>query len=97
LKFIASHFGAWEDWDEVESHLLGKKVYLDTSYSIPQLGQQKALQFLKEHDHNYFLFGSDSPWGDQCADLETLRRFDLDDEYSALLFGGNALKLLNLE
>jgi uncharacterized protein len=97
LKFIASHFGAWEDWDEVENRLLGRKVYLDSSYSLSQLGEEKALRFLKNHDHNYFLFGSDSPWGDQGADLETLRRFDLDDEYTGLLLGGNAKRLLMLE
>ena len=96
LKLIASHFGAWEDWDEVEEHLIGRRVYLDTSYSIAQLGRERALSMLERHDNNYFLFGSDSPWGDQSEDLKTLRELGLDDRYIHRILGGNAAKLLNL-
>ncbi len=96
LKFIASHFGAWEDWDEVEEHLLGRKVYIDTSYSIPQLGAERAKKMLELHGHDYFLFGSDSPWGDQAEELGMLKQMQLDDGYAARLFGGNALELLKL-
>jgi len=96
LKFIASHFGAWEDWDEVERHLLGKKIYLDTSYAIYTLGIERARRMLEAHAHDFFLFGSDSPWGDQNAELETLRGIGLDNAYTARLLGDNARTLLNL-
>ena len=51
---------------------------------------------LERHDHNYALFGSDSPWGDQSVELDTLKQMELDDAYAAGLFGGNALTLLDL-
>lgn len=96
LKLIASHFGAWEDWDKVEEHLIGRRVYIDTSCSITQLGRERARSMLERHDHRYVLFGSDSPWGDQSQDLETLRGLGLDDIYLHRILGGNAAELLNL-
>ena len=96
LKFIASHFGARGDWGEVERHLIGKKVYIDTSYAMPDLDPERARKMLVNHDRRYFLFGSDSPWGNQASDLETLRGFGLGEDYTANLLGGNAAKLLNL-
>ena len=96
LKLVAPHFGAWEDWDNVEDYLLGKRIYFDTSYSIPFLGNERALRFLQNHPEDFFLFGSDSPWGDQAADLEELRNLELTESRRSKLFGDNAARLLQL-
>jgi predicted TIM-barrel fold metal-dependent hydrolase len=96
LEIIASHYGAWEDWDEVESRLLGKSVYIDTSYSVPFLGADRARDFLLRHPGEFILFGSDSPWGDQQQDLKTIREMDLGDERTEALLGRNAARLLGM-
>ena len=96
LKLITSHFGAWEDWDEVERYLLGKSVFFDTSYSIPFMGPDRARDFLLRHHPGRILFGSDSPWGDQAADLAAIRRMGLDGELTDGLLGENARLLLGL-
>ncbi len=96
LKLIASHFGASEDWDEVEKYLLGKKVYFDSSFSIPYMGLERAKRMLHEHNHDFFLFGTDSPWGDQSEDLAVLRNLVTDQAYLDRLLGGNAATLLGL-
>ncbi len=96
LKFIASHFGAWEDWDEVEKYLIGGKAYLDTSCSIPFLGAERAREMIHRHGYDRVLFGSDSPWADQNSDVEMIRGLGLDDASTAGILGGNAAELLNL-
>ncbi len=97
LKFIASHFGAWEDWDEVENCLLGRQVYLDTSHSVSFIGHKRAREFLLRHPSEYILFGSDSPWGDQKDDVETIRQLHLGARRTEGLLGQNAATLLGLD
>lgn len=97
LKFIASHLGAWEDWDEVERLMLGRQVFLDTSYSVPYLGRERFRRFLESHPADYLLFGTDSPWGGLPEELATIRAFDLPPEREAKILGENAARLLGLD
>ena len=46
LALVTSHLGAWEDWDEVRKRLLGKPVYMETSFSIPYLGGPAAKDYV---------------------------------------------------
>jgi uncharacterized protein len=94
LRLVATHFGAWEDWDEVEKHLLGKEIAIDTSYSLPLLGAGRAKHFLETHPAEHILFGSDSPWGAQRAELEALRAIGLEPDRERRLLGANAEALL---
>lgn len=96
LKLIAAHLGGWEDWDKVESHLLGQPVYIDTSYSLPLIGAERARHFLSRHPEEYLLFGSDSPWSDQGAARAEIEALGLSERLVANLLGGNARKLLGL-
>ena len=64
LKFVSrTHLGAWEDWDDVRSLLLGKPIYMEISYSLEFLSPEKARALLMDHPAEYLLFGTDSPWG----------------------------------
>jgi predicted TIM-barrel fold metal-dependent hydrolase len=96
LRFIASHVGAWEDWDEVERHLLGRAVYLDTAYSHAYLGPARMRDLLLRHPAEFVLFGSDSPWDDQGAALAELRAMRLPPDREGALFAHNARRLLGL-
>ena len=96
LKLITTHYGAWMDWDEVENHLLGKPIYMDGSYSIPQMGFERARSFFLRHPRECVVFGSDSPWGDQQEGLEVLRRMELSQGHLDAVLGGNARRLLGL-
>ena len=42
LRLITSHLGAWEDWDEVRRLLLGKPIYMETSFSVHVMGPEAA-------------------------------------------------------
>ncbi len=97
LKFIATHTGAWEDWDEVEKHLLGKKIYIETSFSLSYLGKEKFKQLLFKHNPEMLLFGTDSPWEDQACALEAICSLNLGPDLEAMILGQNAQKVLKLD
>ena len=97
LVLVTSHIGAWEDWDEVERLMLGKAVYMDVSYSLPQIGAARARDVLTRHPKEYILFGTDSPWADQREAVEAVRALDLGAEREQALFRGNAARLLGLD
>ncbi len=96
LKFIASHFGGWEDWDEVMTHMAGKKIYMETSYSLEIMEKAKALAIIGKHPADYLLFGTDSPWADQKDAVRLVKELGLGSVLEEKLFHGNAERLLGI-
>jgi predicted TIM-barrel fold metal-dependent hydrolase len=94
IKFITSHFGAWQDWDEVEKYLLGKKIYMEISYSLDYMGEQRAYNFFEKHPADYIIFGTDSPWDDQARALQHFRSFKLGQKLEEKILFQNASRLL---
>jgi uncharacterized protein len=94
LEIIAAHLGAWMDWDEVEAHLLGRRVYLDVSTCFDFMAREQADRILRGHPPEQLVFGSDSPWVDQLRTLEQLRSFGLTPTVQEAVEGGNAGRLL---
>lgn len=93
LQVIAAHLGAWMDWDEVETHLLGRAVFLDVSCTFDFIEPTQARRILDQHPADRLLFGSDSPWVDQKKTLDALRGFELPPATESALLGGNAVGL----
>jgi uncharacterized protein len=94
LRLVTTHLGAWDDWDEVEKHLLGLPVYMDISMSIEHLGQTRSRAMLSTHPADRILFGTDSPWTSQSETLRLARSLKLDRERQERLLHLNAEKLL---
>ncbi|MFA6175336.1 MAG: TatD family hydrolase [Phycisphaerae bacterium] len=94
LKFITTHLGAWQMWDEVENELLGKNVYIEISFALEYLSEKRAKQILENHPEDYILFGSDSPWTDQRQTLNLLNKLKLSPERMGKILSANAKKLL---
>jgi len=95
IRMVAAHFGGWEDWEDVKRFLLGRPVWLETSWFLvqrPDAGY--ARQMLLAHDPAYLLFGTDSPWVGQKEELARLRALDLPDELMTGLLDTNAARLL---
>jgi uncharacterized protein len=94
LKFVATHLGAWQDWGEVERHLLGRPVYMETSFALGYLEPREVARLLRAHPREYVLFGTDSPWQDQRASRDGLRALGLGEALERALFYENAARLL---
>lgn len=94
LRFVATHFGGWKLWDEVEEMLIGREIFMEISFALKYLSRDQISRMLKHHPQEYLLFGSDSPWDDQSASLQALSDLSLDAELFAAITGKNAQKLL---
>jgi hypothetical protein len=94
LKFVATHMGAWDDWDEVEKHLLGKPITLDLSLSLELLGAERARSMLLAHPTDRILFGTDSPWASQAQTLRLVRALELGEARERAILYENARRLL---
>lgn len=94
LKFLATHFGAWDDWDDVEARLLGKPVNLEISLTLEFLSRERARKFLFSHPADHLFFGSDSPWGHPGHLLRIIKGLDLPASLLEKLLHANAARLL---
>jgi predicted TIM-barrel fold metal-dependent hydrolase len=94
LKLITSHMGAWDDWDEVERHLIGLPITMDISLSFELLGRERARAMILAHPADRVLFGTDSPWASQAQTLEALRALQLGEEREQAILWRNAQSLL---
>jgi uncharacterized protein len=95
-SMVAAHMGGYRFWDDVEKYLLGSNIYLDTAYSIHELGKERSERFIKKHGAEKILYGTDSPWRDQAADISLIRSLDLNKKDIDAILGYNAKKLLNI-
>ena len=112
VKFVAAHMGGWRNWERVVDALGDTGAYLDTAFSLgrltplePDYYSEEQLQMLGEAEFcalvrafgsRRVLFGSDSPWSDQAADLARLRALPLTDAEKADILGENARRLLEV-
>jgi len=70
LCMIVAHLGGEEGYEETAVHLLGRDLYLDTSFVLRKMPAPYRERFLKEHPAERLLFGSDSPWTDQKEEID---------------------------
>jgi len=96
LTVIAAHMGGYKCWDEVHRYLAGRNLFLDTCYTFADLGAERMTALIRAHGADRVLFGTDSPWTDQAAEVANIRGLDLDAAEIDALLGGNAQKLLGL-
>lgn len=96
LTVIASHMGGYAQWDAVKRYLVGRDVYLDTSYALADMGAALMTEIIQAHGPARVLFGSDSPWTNQAAEVAGIRALPLSEEEQAAVLGQNARTLLNL-
>jgi predicted TIM-barrel fold metal-dependent hydrolase len=96
LKFITTHLGAWQLWDEVDSGIIGQNIYMEISFALEYLAPDKARQLFEKHPADYILFGTDSPWTDQQKTLDLLKKLNLDSARMEKILYSNAQRLLSV-
>lgn len=96
LTIICAHMGGFEMWDQSEKYLVGKNIYLDTSYSFPFMPEERIISIMRKHNMEQILMGSDSPWGDVKDDITAVKKSRLSAEEKEKVLGLNAKRLFNL-
>jgi len=95
LKLITTHLGGWQQWDAVEERLIGKPIYMETSFAVKYLKTKQLTRMLLAHPAEYILFGTDSPWTDQAVEIEAFSQLGLPEKLLNKIFYQNARTLLD--
>jgi predicted TIM-barrel fold metal-dependent hydrolase len=93
---VAAHFGGHTQWDDVERHLAGRDIYLDTSMGFEYFTMEQFVNVTAKHGADKILFATDSPWSDAKREIANLKSSPLDDGSKELILGGNAKRILGL-
>ena len=97
LNIIAAHFGGYSEWDEVKKHLVGRRVWFDTSSTLWELPAADAREIALMHGTDKLLFGSDYPASLPKAAIEDVLSMNLSEADNEKIFYRNAMELLGLE
>lgn len=93
---VAAHMGGWLMWEEVETHLAGQPLYLDTAFSSGRMPPDYARRIVEKHGANRVLLGSDMPWSATYDEIQFVRSLGLSETDEARILGKNAMELLGL-
>ena len=81
-------------WDEVETHLLGKNVFLETSFTSAFLPPERLARMIQAHGSQNVCFGTDWPWNDPAAERAHFANIGLTDDDVANIQYRTALRML---
>lgn len=96
LRIICAHFGGFRCWDAVEEDLVGKDVFLDTSFCGGTLSPEQAGRIVSRHGAERILFGSDCPWQSPAVSHDFLLSLGLSDRELECIESGSAQRLLGI-
>ncbi len=112
VTLVLAHMGGWKNWEQVADALADTSAYLDTAFSLgrvtpvnPESYPAQEAQMLTVTDFcrlsrvfgsRRILFGTDSPWSDQRAEVEQIRALPLTEEEKENILFQNAKRLLKL-
>lgn len=74
LTLIAAHMGGYLHWKWALECLVGSRVYIDTSSSVPFMDPADLAAILRRHPRERVLFGSDYPLFDPGQEIAALQR-----------------------
>jgi predicted TIM-barrel fold metal-dependent hydrolase len=96
LKMIVAHFGGNHMLAEVESHLLGRDVFLDTSYTpdVFELDKNRIARLIRTHGVEKILFGTDFPWETPERGISFIRTLGFTQDEENRILGLNAAQLM---
>lgn len=94
LRIVACHLGGMDDWQGVLDHLVGRDIYLETSFTPYWCPPDVMAKILARHSPGRIVFGTDSPWTDQAAELAAFRKLPLSDEGFELALSKNMAELI---
>jgi len=97
LDVICAHFGGYFEWDDAYRLLVGRRVWVDTSSSVPYVGKKKALEFIERFGAERVIFGSDYPMWDPREEAEGVMNLGLKETVMEKIFHGNLCALIGVK
>ncbi len=98
MKLVIAHMGGFRMWDDVERYLIGRDLFMDISFTMPEdLPDDRLARMIRAHGVEKILFASDSPCGPPVPQLNRLLSLPLTDEEKEFICWKNAARLLGIE
>ncbi|MBI4318008.1 MAG: amidohydrolase family protein [Chloroflexi bacterium] len=99
LKVVAAHFGGLGMLEDAGKYLVGRNVYLDTSWSpsLDVLDPLVIARIIEEHGSDKVLFGSDFPAVEAQRQIKWLSKLPISEEDKERIFWKNANELFGLK
>ena len=99
MKVVIPHFGGQHDLEEAKRHIVGRNVYLDTSWPprVADLPPETVADIIKSHGSDKVLFGSDYPTADPKVEIEYIRSLPISDDEKERILWRNAKELFGFE
>ena len=94
LRLVACHLGGMDDWQGVIDHLVGRDIYLETSFTPYWCPPAIMATILARHSPHRIVFGTDAPWTDPVEELASFRRLPLSPEGFELALSKNMAELV---
>ena len=95
-KLVLAHMGGKLLFDEVEELLIGRDVYLDTSYVLDKMDTNQLVRMFRNHGTERILFATDCPWAGQKEFANVFNSLPLTPEEKLQISELNARKLLKM-
>lgn len=97
MKVVVAHLGGFHMIEEAKKHLLGREVYIDTSYPPGLCFQSRdwVVETIEGHDPDRILFGTDWPYARQKEDAEYILRLPISPELKEKILWENGMELLS--
>ena len=93
ISYLLSVYG-----EQMESRLSGMDrtmgILLENGEDLALMGEEQFLRVLRAFGSDRALFGTDSPWGDQAAEVRRFLALPLMPEEKESILSGNARRLL---
>jgi predicted TIM-barrel fold metal-dependent hydrolase len=96
LNIVAAHLGGLAMWNDVEEHLVGKDLFLDTAAISSFISKEQFVRIARNHGVEKILFGSDSPWCSQQESIDFIIESGLKDFEIEIILSKNATALLEI-
>ena len=96
LKMILSHLGGFWQAEDFAEHGLGSDAYIEVSLSIPEEPTELFTKIVRDHTPGRVMFGTDSPWSDQSAEIAKLTNAIDDKQLLEDILWNNAARLLGV-
>jgi len=95
LKIIASHTGAWKMWNKVLKYAKEIDFYIETSMTLKYIDDKNIFyKILNSLNPEKILFGTDSPWGDQKEEVNSIKNLNISKKLKEKILYQNAINLI---
>ena len=98
MKIVVAHLGGLRI-AESKQYLMGKNVYLDTSWApgLEILNPQSIVDLITGHGADRIIYGSDRPMTNAARDLKWIQDLPISKESKDRILFRNAMELLELQ